>query len=312
MTTLLLRPGRAGLFASLLLMLTAAAVAVAKPASSLTVAEGLVNPLGFHDALPAFSWKLPDGVKQQTAYQVEVTSGGATLWDSGWVESAQSTFVRYAGPPLASRQRVEWRVQFRDEKGKASGWSKPAHLEVGLLANADWKASWIRPTPDSDPKQEPVGRVARTFSVNSRVRSARLYVTARGLFDVSLNGQRISRDHFANGWTAPARLDTLTYDVTSALKRGDNRVEALLGKGWYAGRLIWKGGYATYGSQAELLLQLEIQFQDGTTQLIVSDGNWQGTFAGPIVNSSIYDGENYDARRAVDGWTPVAANADLG
>ena len=303
---------RPSLLATFLLMSLSAATAVAQPASSLTVAEGLINPLGFHDALPTFSWKLPERATRQTAYRLQVTSDGATLWDSGWVESAQSTFVRYAGPPLASRQRIEWRVQFRDEKGRASGWSKPAELEMGLLANADWKASWIRPSPDSDPKQEPVGRVAKTFAVDSGVRRARLYVTARGLFDIRLNGQRISRDYFANGWTAPARLDTLTYDVTSALKRGDNRLEALLGKGWHAGRLVWQGGYATYGSQAELLLQLEILLQDGSTRTIVSDGDWQGTFDGPIVSSSLYDGEHYDARRTVGGWTPVTANADLG
>ena len=124
--------------------------------------------------------------------------------------------------------------------------------------------------------------------------------------------ERVGRDHFANGWTAPGRLDTLTYDVTAAVRRGDNRLEALLGKGWYAGRLVWEGGYGKYGTQAELLLQLEIRHRDGTVQTIVSDGSWQGTFAGPVLSSSIYDGEHYDARRAVDGWAPVVANADLG
>ncbi len=285
---------------------------LATPAHSLTVAEGLVNPLGFHEAAPTFSWKLPDGVKQQTAYRLEVTSGRKPVWDSGWVTSNQSTFVRYGGAPLPSRARVAWRVRFRDEANRDSGWSEPATLELGLLANADWKASWIRPATESAKDQEPVARVAKTFAVGAQVKQARLYVTARGLFAVSLNGQRVSQDHFANGWTAPHRLDTLTYDVTAQLQRGDNRIEAQLGKGWYAGRLIWKGGYATYGTQSELLLQLEIELQDGTRQVVVSDGSWQGTFAGPIVSSSIYDGEHYDARRAVEGWAPVAANADLG
>src|SRR4051812_47618256 len=113
-------PRHAAFIATFLLMLLSVATASAKSAHSLTVAEGLTNPLGFHDAMPAFSWKLPAGVKAQTGYQLEVTDGRTVLWDSGWINSAQCTFVPYAGTRLASRQRVEWRVRFKDEQGKAS------------------------------------------------------------------------------------------------------------------------------------------------------------------------------------------------
>ena len=110
---------------------------VSTPAQSLTVGAGFVNPLGFHEATPTFSWKLPSGVKRQTAYRLEV-SAGKILWDSGWTTSEQSTFVPYGGKPLASRQRVTWRVCFRDEKGGDSGWSAPASVEIGLLSTSDW------------------------------------------------------------------------------------------------------------------------------------------------------------------------------
>ncbi len=93
-------------------------------AHSLTVGEGFADPIGFHDATPTFSWKLPDGVKKQTAYRIEVKAD-KTLWDSKWVESDQSVFVPYGGKPLESRQRLSWRVRYRDEKGKESDWSKP-------------------------------------------------------------------------------------------------------------------------------------------------------------------------------------------
>jgi alpha-L-rhamnosidase len=283
------------------------------PAHSLTVGEGFVNSLGFYDATPAFSWKLPEGVKTQTAYRLEANAAGKT-WDSGWVTSEQSTFVPYGGEPLAARQQVEWRVNFRDERGKESGWSQPARFELGLLSKTDWQAQWIRPAQDQPADGEPVATLRREFTVAKKVARARIYVTARGLFELSLNGVRVGNDHFANGFTDyHKRLDTLTYDVTARLQRGTNRLESLLGAGWYAGRLPFatkKKG--PYGSHPELLLQMEITYQDGSRDVVVSDGRWEGSFGGPIRSSSIYDGESFDARKIPADWQPVLANPDLG
>ena len=367
-------------------------------AVSLTVGEGFINPLGFHDQTPTFSWILPDDVKRQTAYHIEVTQAGALLWDSGWVETEQSVFVPYGGKPLSSRDQLEWRVRYRDEKGRTSGWSRPTRVELGLLSANDWKAKWIRPTdpavapvtdfklikafyrsvehpelgrdvtellrakvdgaklsvdvtntelggdpvpdqvkelvvtyqangkestvvagenskgvfPPSDTRER-VAFLRRAFTIEKQIARARLYVTARGFFELHLNGNRVGNDHFANGWTSyKNRLDTLTYDVTSQLQAGNNRFLATLGKGWYAGRIGWKKQNGYYGKNPELLLQLEITHADGSVETLVSDENWQGTWQGPIISSSIYDGETYDARRKMSGWGPVTANADLG
>jgi len=294
-------------------LLLAAVHVFAEPASSLTVDEGFVNPIGFYDATPVFSWKFPNGVKKQTAYRLE-TNAGEKHWDSGWVESDRSTFVPYQGEPFTSRQQVGWRVDFRDENGKESGWSEPAHFELGLLSAKDWKAQWIKPQGASDPIVEVPSWLRRTFSVGKPIARARVYVTARGLFELQLNGARVGNDHFANGFTSyNKRLDTLTYDVTGQLRNGDNTIDAMLGTGWYAGRLPF--GTKTrgpYGHDPELLLQLEITYGDGTQDTVVSDGQWQGTFTGPVLSSSIYDGESYDARRQEGGWGPVAAEAGLG
>jgi len=373
-------------------------LAAAPSPVDLRIGEGFVNPLGFHDATPSFSWKLPEGVKKQTAYCLEVTVEGKTLWTSGWVESDQSVFVSYGGGPLPSRQQATWRVRYRDEAGKESDWSQPARFELGLLANADWKASWIRPdetVPASgkieilsaryrsvanpgkgrdvtallrgalkdgrlaiqvnneklggDPAElevktlevaykldgkeqkavfaentqavlppttiasEPVATLRRGFPLSKPVKHARLYVTARGVFDLQINGESVGRDVFANGWTSHGkRLDTLTYDVTSQLKSGQNAIQARLAAGWYAGRLGWQHDKSMQGRKAELLLQLEITHQDGSTETIVSDEKWEGTFKGPILSSGLYDGEVYDARIQTDGWRPVIANAELG
>src|SRR6056297_3630584 len=106
-------------------------------AKDLTVCEGFVNPVGLHDATPVFSWKLPEGVKKQTAYRIEVRDG-PVIWDSGWVASDQSVFVPYGGPALKSRQRLSCRVDFKDESGQAVGWSESATFELGLLSSNDW------------------------------------------------------------------------------------------------------------------------------------------------------------------------------
>lgn len=287
--------------------------ASAAPATTLTVGEGFVNPIGFHDATPTFSWKLPPEVKKQTAYHIKVVTGNKG-WDSGWVESEQSTFVPYGGEPLASRQRAEWRVSFRDENGKDSGWSEPAKFEIGLLSAKDWKAKWISPPGETNLQRESVGCLRRSFPITKKVVHARLHATARGLFDFKLNGQWVGSDHFANGFTAyHKRIDTLTYDITSQLRTGENTLKGLLGTGWYAGRFPFgPKERGPYGKDAALLAQIEIAYEDGTTETLVSDEKWEGTFDGPIVTSSIYDGENYDARRQPKNWAPVLANADLG
>ncbi|MDF7823466.1 family 78 glycoside hydrolase catalytic domain [Pontiellaceae bacterium B12227] len=373
----------------------------------LTVCEGFVEPLGLHDATPTFSWKLPLGVEKQTAYRIEVREK-EVVWDSGWVDSDQSVFVPYGGKPLESRQQLSWRVDYKDETGKASGWSNPAMFELGLLSSNDWKGEWIRPSVPEVPAPEfklikaiyrsknnpersrdmtafyqkkikdnlltvhvrnsalkgdpaegsvkelaltyqldgvektvtvaekkkailpPIGEVVesvawlrREFPMAGKVASARLYVTARGLFEVYLNGTKIGNDAFAPGWTSYAnRIDTLTYDVTDHLKKGHNAIGALLGTGWYAGRLGWKHDMGLFGRHPELLLQLEVTYQDGTTETIVSDDSWKATLEGPIISSSIYDGETYDARKEMPSWNKVGfndaewgavvANADLG
>ena len=282
------------------------------PAHSLTVGEGFFNPIGFHDPIPSFSWKLGEGVKHQTAYRIELDAEDVH-WDSGWVESAQSSLVPYTGEPFTSRERVYWHVRFRDQDGKESDWSKPASFELGLLDNKDWHAKWINPVTDSDPKQEPVAWLRRAFKSDGHIAKARLYVTARGLFELEFNGQRVGNDHFANGWTSyHNRLDTLTYDVTDQVKDGDNSIVAMLGKGWYAGRMGWKDQYGCYGTDPALLLQLEITNNDGTAMTVCSDEAWEATRQGPVLSSSIYNGERYDARVPIEGWQPVKTDTDLG
>ena len=283
----------------------AACHSVGGSAHLLTVGEGFVDPLGFHDSTPAFSWKLPQGVKAQSAFRVEVcdVQSRKTVWDGGWVESAQSVFVPYGGKPLASRQQLAWRVRFRDETGKDSNWSEPAFFELGLLYSKDWKAKWIKPENQFGSGKESVSWLRREFPIRKEVERARLYATARGLYEIHLNGEKVGNDYFVPGWTSYGkRIDTLTYDVTESLQQGGNTLGVELGMGWYAGRLVWEGNTNIYGKYPELLLQLEITYTDGTVETVLSDEDWKASWDGPICSSSIYDGEEYDARLEMPGW----------
>lgn len=275
----------------------------------LTVGDGFFDPLGFHDSSPVFSWKFPEGTTAQTAYRVVAASqldflpGKADLWDSGKVESDRSVRVAYGGRPLASRQRVFWQVQFWDGNGTPSEWSSIARLEMGLLFSNDWNAKWVRPEADPDSEKESVSWLRREFRVSGKIESARLYATARGLFDVCLNGEKAGNDLLSPGWSSyPNRLDTLTYDVTEMLQPGDNAIGARLGMGWYAGHMAWEGGKSFYGDNPQLLFQLEISYADGSSETILSDEQWKASGDGPIRSSSLYHGEVYDARMEMPGW----------
>jgi len=298
--------------------LLALAVLVAQVAQVGPTVEGLrveylTNPIGIDVVQPRLSWRIASARRNtmQAAYQLQVGTseailarGANLLWDSGRVTSDASVFVDYAGPPGTSRTRYYWRVRVWDASGRASPWSRPSFWETGLLQPGDWTAQWIGPPPttsDSLPSPSPLLR--GSFQVAERVRSARLYVTSLGLYEAYLNGQRVGDQLFTPGWTSyRRRLQYQTYDVTQLVRPGANVVGAMLGDGWYRGQLGFFGQRNLYGPRLGLRAQLEIRYESGRTERIVSDMGWKTT-PGPVLASDIYGGETYDARRELIGWT---------
>ena len=275
--------------------------------------EYMTNPLGLGEKVPRLSWILTasDRGVLQAAYQVRVArsqsdlaSGRRLLWDSGRVASRESALVAYGGPALASRDRCYWQVQVWDSTGRASGWSRPAWWEMGLLGRDDWRARWIQPGFDEDTDGSPPPVLfRREFSLARPVRSARVYVTSHGLYELRINGTRVGEDLFTPGWTSyTSRLQYQTYDVTSLLTRGANAVGATVANGWYRGRIGFTKQRNHYGTRVALLAQIEVTFTDGTHATVGTDGQWTSTSHGPIQMSEIYDGETYDARRELPGW----------
>jgi alpha-L-rhamnosidase len=271
--------------------------------------EHLVNPLGLDEPAPRFSWTLADTRigAAQTAYQLEVSARDTVVWDSQRVDNDTSVLVAYAGPALAPHTRYHWRLRIWDHTGTASAWSATAWFETGFLNPlAPWPAAeWIHlPLPKSAEAQ-PVAQFRKTFLLATAPREARLYITARGIFEARLNGERIGRDHLTPGWTDYRhRLEYLTYDVTTQLSAGDNTLGALLADGWYAGSLTWFNSRNHYGAETALLATLRIVHADGSVQWIGTDSSWRGA-PDAILSADLYNGETFDARVAVKTWKSV-------
>jgi alpha-L-rhamnosidase len=287
--------------------------------------EHLVNPLGLDEPAPRFSWKLADTRTgaAQTSYQLEVSADGAVVWDSQRVDSDTSVLVAYAGPTLAPHTRYHWRVRVWDHTGTVSVWSDSAFFETGFLAPlAPWPAAeWIaHPSLPKTPADRPAAQLRKTLKLSTAPREARLYVTARGIFEPHINGKRIGRDHLTPGWTDYRhRLEYLTYDVTAQLVAGDNTLSALLADGWYCGWFGFKRMRDHYGNTPALYAVLRIVETDGSVRWIGTDSTWRAS-TGPILNADLYDGESLDARLAFGQnekparalsfpWIPLAAKA---
>ena len=291
---------------------------------NLVVSEGFKNPFGFYDAKPTFSWQLPisGSVKSQRAYRIVVASStdlldtNPDLWDSGKKMSNQSNWIQYEGLSLNSRQKVYWKVKFWNQNENASNWSKINYFELGLLDNKDWQAKWI----GMDTKKEKVlgskGNIIhrpqylrKVFEVPNEVNSARLYITAKGVFDVAINEKDVSDDVMPPGFTPyKKRIETISYDVSGLVQSGSNTIGVELAEGWHSGRLGWNKGQWVDKESPKVLCQLELVLKDGSKQIIISDASWKGTTEGPIRRSEIYDGETYDAHFKIPEWTNTAFN----
>ena len=154
---------------------------------------------------------------------------------------------------------------------------------------------------DPGPLPQPAGYFRRAFETTKEVRRARLYVTALGSYRVFLNGTRVGNDVLTPGFTDyRKRVLYQTYDVTDLLVPGANVIGAMLGDGWYASPLTWVGAYF-FAPPNRLFSQLEIEYADGSSDTVVTDGNWKAT-ASPILQSQLYAGEFYDARLEKTNW----------
>jgi alpha-L-rhamnosidase len=271
------------------------------------------NPIGIDVQQPRLSWKIISNEENmlQTAYEIKVTDQagkGTEIWNSGKVASNQSVNVEYKGPALKSMQRVYWQVRIWDQKGRPTAWSTPAYWEMGILSPDEWKASWITLGSEKSVKgSKPCQYFRKEFAAAKTIKSARVYVTSQGLYQLFLNGKKVGKDLFTPGWTSyKTRIQYQTYDVTSLLQQ-KNALGAILGDGWFRGNIGWSSGNGYYGSKLAFLAMLQITYSDGTSETIVTDQSWKVS-NGPITESDIYNGETYDARKEMPGWDASGFN----
>jgi alpha-L-rhamnosidase len=279
------------------------------------------NAVGVQELKPRISWRFQDTTSdfQQEGYEVEVSE---ILFDSQLVlldnikrNSPHSYLVPWPlSQPLKSRQKISVRVRAWDTKGSSTPWSERCEVEAGLMVRSDWKADRIvAPWDLSSLEPQPEHLFRREFSLKAQVSQARLYITAQGVYEAEINGQRVG-DHFlAPGWTSyDNRLQYQTYDVKSLLESGNNCIGVRVAEGWFCGRIGFEGGHRNiWGIHTALLAQLEIKYIDGKVEMVASDHSWK-VRKGPIQLAEIYDGEKYDATREVSDWSSPLDGTDEG
>ena len=254
--------------------------------------EFLYNPIGVDFQNPLLSWNCEGGVKQ-TAYRIVAKIDGATVWDS---EKVESSSMRATYPlELHSRERVEWSITLWDEND-IEGETSDAFFEMGLLRPEDFIAKWITGNYKVNKKKRyPVDCFRKIFTAK-KIKRARLYATACGLYEAHINGKRVGDFVLAPGITNyKKRLQYQTYDVTDLLCDGENVLTAELADGLYRGSCGAWGIKNQYGKETKLWMQLEIECESGK-HLICTDESFDWTNGGPIRFADNKDGEIVDSR----------------
>lgn len=248
------------------------------------------NPLGI-DERPRFSWKLKSEKQNvvQESYQIQVVSQEKLMWDSGRVESDQSVLIPYEGKTLEPMVSYQVQADVWDNYGEMSRIS--GNFETGLMGEENWKAKWIT---HGLPKEETACPVfVRRFSAVKKVKKARLYATACGVYEACINGKKAGDAFLAPGWTSyHNRLQYQAYDITSLLAQ-ENEIAITVGNGWYKGEFGFDARPDIYGSRTAILAMVKIEYEDGEIVSIGTDSDWD-VETGAIRFSEIYHGEIQD------------------
>ena len=270
--------------------------------------NGLDKPIGTDpDVKHSFSWVLDSDEPGtlQKAYRIVVSSQGKTVWDSGKIQSDNSVSVAYEGT-LSSETEYVWTLQVWDNHGKVSK-KTSSNWQTGIRTN-DWKAQWIAASEVALPTYFRKSKV-----LSGKVKKATAYITSHGLYEAFINGKKVGDYLLTPGWTTYNKmLQYQAYDVTPLLLNGKNTFAAVVSPGWYSGGMNVgepKNRYK-YGNDVSLLMQVHIEYTDGSKHCIFTDGSWEccvpaedeDAKAGGIVFANIYDGQTVDGRLLDASW----------
>jgi len=291
--------------------------------------EWRTGPMGIDTRRPRLTWTLATepGLRgvQQSACQVILASsedaaktGHGDIWDSGVLETRELRAAPDRDLTLASHTPYWYAVRAWDERGRTKGYARPTRFMTGLLRPGDWRAAWISDGPDwpvaalpppainrsppVEPRRMPLLR--RELRLDRPLARAVVSVSGLGQYELRINGRHAGAGVLNPGWTNYRKTVLYdTFEVTPLLSPGANALGVMLGNGFfnvekYPGRYTKLVG--TFG-RPKLILQLSLFFADGSQELVVTDGAWR-THPGPITLSSVYGGEDCDARLEPHGW----------
>ncbi len=320
---------------AVILLLSAASSGMAQQLSVINLrCEYRHNPIGVDALKPKLSWELQTSQRNvlQTAYRVLVADDSSVLhknignaWDSKKVISDASIQVPYKGKPLTAAKKYFWKVMVWDNKGNISSWSNVATWQMGLLKENNpiaigWNgAKWIAYEEINDtaifaphihgggkkswgPRRNILPMMRKSFSIAKDVKRATAFICGLGHFEMSVNGKKTG-DHFLDpGWTNYSKHALyVSFDITNELQQGRNAIGVMLGNGFYyiPGQRYRKmtGAYGL----PKMIINAVIEYADGTTENIISDESWKAA-PSPVIFSSIFGGEDYDANLEQDGW----------
>ncbi len=266
--------------------------------------EHLSNPIGIDEMHPRLSWQSADTIEGegQTAYQLMIGNDpkSLALWDSKKINSTKQ-LVTYDGKSLQPFTRYYWTVKIWNKAGKESV-ADIAFFETGMMDRKNWKGSWITDTKDVN--LEPAAYFRKTFEPSKKIASARAYIAAAGLYELTINGSRIGDHRLDPMYTRfDRRTLYVTYDVTSQVTNGGNAIGVLMGNGWYnhQSMAVWNFDKAPWRARPSFCLDLRITYTDGSVETIITGNDWVTTLS-PIILNSIYTAEHYDARLEIPYW----------
>ncbi|HLN73659.1 MAG TPA: family 78 glycoside hydrolase catalytic domain [Prolixibacteraceae bacterium] len=272
--------------------------------------EYLINPIGIDVSSPRLHWQLNDDRPGavQSAWQLivgtdsmEVVNGKGNCWKSKMTENADQ-LVSYKGRKLRPFTKYYWMVNLCDKDKKQCMPSAVASFETGMMKMSNWKGKWITDSEDVNLKPAPYFR--KEFRPSGKVKSARAYIAAAGLYELFINGKRVGDHRLDPMYTRfDRRTLYVTYDVTPMIHSEKSAIGVLLGNGWYnhQSTAVWDFHKAPWRARPRFCLNLRITYQDGHTEIITSGEDWK-TSLSPIVLNSIYTGEHQDAQLEQPGW----------
>ncbi len=299
--------------------------------------ENLENPIAIDIASPFLSWNLVSEKRGQlqSAFQILVSDSRDILnknvgeyWNTGKVESDFSVNVKYKGKSLKSRDVLYWKVKVWNAEDEESDWSEISKWEMSFLEQTDWQAKWIGIAQDENPlsyETDPAPYFRNEINLTEKIKSAKVYVSGLGFYELYLNGTKVGDHVLAPAQTnydkralpkllyhyddqSTTRVFYNTFDVTNQLQKGENVIGMILGNGWYNQRDRTVEGDLWY-STPRLIFQMEIEYASGKKETVVSNEDWK-VATGPLLHDGIFTGEIFDARLENESWNVPGFNAE--